>query len=104
MNQTSFIGSAEILEGGVQIVQNRNLSYAPWINWRDIVRDSDARIQIQNNERRGLYIHTLIGWLLIESVRWVFVTQLCFDIHVQKMFLSFTHPHVIHPHIVVFLL
>uniref|UniRef100_A0A8C2CLB3 receptor protein-tyrosine kinase n=1 Tax=Cyprinus carpio TaxID=7962 RepID=A0A8C2CLB3_CYPCA len=31
----------EILEGGVQIVHNRNLSYAPWINWRDIVRDSD---------------------------------------------------------------
>uniref|UniRef100_A0A671RJ94 Receptor protein-tyrosine kinase n=1 Tax=Sinocyclocheilus anshuiensis TaxID=1608454 RepID=A0A671RJ94_9TELE len=44
----------EILEGGVQIVHNRNLSYAPWINWRDIVRDSDACIQIQNNGRRGL--------------------------------------------------
>ncbi|XP_016322047.1 receptor tyrosine-protein kinase erbB-3-like isoform X2 [Sinocyclocheilus anshuiensis] len=43
----------EILEGGVQIVHNRNLSYAPWINWRDIVRDSDACIQIQNNGRRG---------------------------------------------------
>uniref|UniRef100_A0A673MID9 Receptor protein-tyrosine kinase n=1 Tax=Sinocyclocheilus rhinocerous TaxID=307959 RepID=A0A673MID9_9TELE len=43
----------EILEGGVQIVHNRNLSYAPWINWRDIVRDSVARIQIQNNGRRG---------------------------------------------------
>uniref|UniRef100_A0A673KX52 Receptor protein-tyrosine kinase n=1 Tax=Sinocyclocheilus rhinocerous TaxID=307959 RepID=A0A673KX52_9TELE len=57
----------EILEGGVQIVHNRNLSYAPWINWRDIVRDSDARIQIQNNGRRGLCIHTLIGWLLMES-------------------------------------
>uniref|UniRef100_A0A672LE69 Receptor protein-tyrosine kinase n=1 Tax=Sinocyclocheilus grahami TaxID=75366 RepID=A0A672LE69_SINGR len=42
----------EILEGGVQIVHNRNLSYAPWINWRDIVRDSVARIQIQNNGRR----------------------------------------------------
>lgn len=59
----------EILEGGVQIVHNRNLSYAPWINWRDIVRDSDAQIQIQNNGRRGLCIHTLIGWLLTESVR-----------------------------------
>uniref|UniRef100_A0A8C2HV39 Receptor protein-tyrosine kinase n=1 Tax=Cyprinus carpio TaxID=7962 RepID=A0A8C2HV39_CYPCA len=43
----------EILEGGVQIVHNRNLSYAPWINWRDIVRDSGARIQIQDNGRRG---------------------------------------------------
>uniref|UniRef100_A0A671RIJ6 Receptor protein-tyrosine kinase n=1 Tax=Sinocyclocheilus anshuiensis TaxID=1608454 RepID=A0A671RIJ6_9TELE len=57
----------EILEGGVQIVHNRNLSYAPWINWRDIVRDSDACIQIQNNGRRGLCIHILIGWLLMES-------------------------------------
>uniref|UniRef100_A0A8C1SYX9 Receptor protein-tyrosine kinase n=1 Tax=Cyprinus carpio TaxID=7962 RepID=A0A8C1SYX9_CYPCA len=55
----------EILEGGVQIVHNRNLSYAPWINWRDIVRDSDAQIQIQNNGRRGLCIHTLIGWCFV---------------------------------------
>ncbi|XP_052397274.1 receptor tyrosine-protein kinase erbB-3-like [Carassius gibelio] len=43
----------EILAGGVQIIQNRNLSYSPWINWRDIVRDSNAHIQIQNNGRRG---------------------------------------------------
>ncbi|KAK7128917.1 hypothetical protein R3I94_017219 [Phoxinus phoxinus] len=43
----------EILEGGVQIVHNRNLSHAPWINWQDIVRDSDARIQIQNNGEKG---------------------------------------------------
>uniref|UniRef100_A0A8C1IG57 receptor protein-tyrosine kinase n=1 Tax=Cyprinus carpio TaxID=7962 RepID=A0A8C1IG57_CYPCA len=58
----------EILEGGVQIVHNRNLSYAPWINWRDIVRDSDAQIQIQNNGRRGLCIHTLIGCFVCISV------------------------------------
>ncbi|XP_051962113.1 receptor tyrosine-protein kinase erbB-3-like [Xyrauchen texanus] len=43
----------EILEGGVQIVQNRNLSYAPWINWQDVVRDSSALIEIQNNGVRG---------------------------------------------------
>lgn len=43
----------EILEGGVQIVHNRNLSYAPLINWQDIVRDGDARIQIQDNGGRG---------------------------------------------------
>ncbi len=65
MNQTSFIGSAEILEGGVQIVHNRNLSYAPWINWQDIVRDSDAHIQIQNNGRRGLCI---LDWVVIDWV------------------------------------
>uniref|UniRef100_A0A8C1IG27 Receptor protein-tyrosine kinase n=1 Tax=Cyprinus carpio TaxID=7962 RepID=A0A8C1IG27_CYPCA len=65
----------EILEGGVQIVHNRNLSYAPWINWRDIVRDSDAQIQIQNNGRRGLCIHTLIGWLLTEMTKTVCAPQ-----------------------------
>lgn len=37
----------EILEGGVQIVQNKNLSLL--IKWQDIVRDGDARIEIQNN-------------------------------------------------------
>uniref|UniRef100_A0A8C1J2I6 receptor protein-tyrosine kinase n=1 Tax=Cyprinus carpio TaxID=7962 RepID=A0A8C1J2I6_CYPCA len=30
----------EILEGGVQIIQNKFLSYAPQINWLDIVKDS----------------------------------------------------------------
>uniref|UniRef100_A0A671PW99 receptor protein-tyrosine kinase n=1 Tax=Sinocyclocheilus anshuiensis TaxID=1608454 RepID=A0A671PW99_9TELE len=29
----------EILEGGVQIIQNKFLSYAPQINWLDIVKD-----------------------------------------------------------------
>ncbi|XP_062397230.1 receptor tyrosine-protein kinase erbB-3b [Sardina pilchardus] len=36
----------EILEGGVQIVNNRYLSYAPWINWKDIVRDPKAPLDI----------------------------------------------------------
>ncbi|XP_066526360.1 receptor tyrosine-protein kinase erbB-3b [Hoplias malabaricus] len=44
----------EILEGGVQIVTNRQLSYAPWINWQDIVQDSNARIEIDDNGKREL--------------------------------------------------
>lgn len=47
-----FIVISEILEGGVQIVQNKNLSLS--IKWQDIVRDGDARIEIQNNGDKGL--------------------------------------------------
>ncbi|XP_038863853.1 receptor tyrosine-protein kinase erbB-3-like [Salvelinus namaycush] len=46
----------EILEGGVQIINNRFLSYGPWVNWDDIVRDKDrakAPIDIQYNGQRG---------------------------------------------------
>uniref|UniRef100_A0A673LN01 Receptor protein-tyrosine kinase n=1 Tax=Sinocyclocheilus rhinocerous TaxID=307959 RepID=A0A673LN01_9TELE len=39
----------EILEGGVQIIQNKFLSYAPQINWLDIVKDSGAEIIIEDN-------------------------------------------------------
>ncbi|KAI4902994.1 hypothetical protein NFI96_012020 [Prochilodus magdalenae] len=39
----------EILEGGVQIIQNKFLSYAPQINWLDIVKDSGAKIIINDN-------------------------------------------------------
>lgn len=39
----------EILEGGVQIIQNKFLSYAPQINWVDIVRDTTAEIIIKDN-------------------------------------------------------
>uniref|UniRef100_A0A8C2PUG6 Receptor protein-tyrosine kinase n=1 Tax=Cyprinus carpio TaxID=7962 RepID=A0A8C2PUG6_CYPCA len=39
----------EILEGGVQIIQNKFLSYAPQINWIDIVKDSGAEIIIEDN-------------------------------------------------------
>uniref|UniRef100_A0A671RRS8 Receptor protein-tyrosine kinase n=1 Tax=Sinocyclocheilus anshuiensis TaxID=1608454 RepID=A0A671RRS8_9TELE len=42
----------EILEGGVQIIQNKFLSYAPYapqINWLDIVKDSGAEIIIEDN-------------------------------------------------------
>ncbi|XP_066520621.1 receptor tyrosine-protein kinase erbB-3a [Hoplias malabaricus] len=41
----------EILEGGVQIIQNKFLSYAPKINWLDIVKDSKAEIVINENGR-----------------------------------------------------
>ncbi|KAB5546524.1 hypothetical protein PHYPO_G00073070 [Pangasianodon hypophthalmus] len=43
----------EILVGGVQIVNNKYLSYAPWINWQDIVRDSSALIEITGNGQKA---------------------------------------------------
>ncbi|KAM4613430.1 receptor tyrosine-protein kinase erbB-3a isoform 2-T2 [Polymixia lowei] len=39
----------EILEGGVQIIQNKFLSYAPQINWMDIVKDGKAEVIINEN-------------------------------------------------------
>lgn len=39
----------EILEGGVQIIKNEFLSYAPQVNWLDIVKDSGAEVIIQDN-------------------------------------------------------
>ncbi|XP_060898548.1 receptor tyrosine-protein kinase erbB-3a isoform X2 [Labrus mixtus] len=39
----------EILEGGVKIIQNKYLSYAPQVNWPDIVKDGTAHIMIQGN-------------------------------------------------------
>lgn len=39
----------EILEGGVEIIQNEFLSYAPQINWLDIVKDNKADIIIHDN-------------------------------------------------------
>ncbi|XP_076870273.1 receptor tyrosine-protein kinase erbB-3a [Brachyhypopomus gauderio] len=39
----------EIMEGGVMIIKNRFLSYAPSINWMDIVKDSGAKITINDN-------------------------------------------------------
>ncbi|TRY54340.1 hypothetical protein DNTS_021314 [Danionella cerebrum] len=52
LEDLGFTNLTEILEGGVQIVQNKNLSYAPWINWQDIVRDSGAGIDIHDNGGR----------------------------------------------------
>ncbi|XP_047438103.1 receptor tyrosine-protein kinase erbB-3-like [Mugil cephalus] len=39
----------EILEGGVKIFQNKYLSYAPQVNWLDIVKDGTADIMIEDN-------------------------------------------------------
>ncbi|KAK1900782.1 Receptor tyrosine-protein kinase erbB-3 [Dissostichus eleginoides] len=39
----------EILEGGVKIIQNKYLSYAPQVNWLDIVKDAKADIMIEGN-------------------------------------------------------
>ncbi|XP_056606434.1 receptor tyrosine-protein kinase erbB-3a isoform X2 [Triplophysa dalaica] len=39
----------EILEGGVQIIQNKFLNYAVQINWLDIVKDSGAEVIIEGN-------------------------------------------------------
>uniref|UniRef100_A0A8C3G5C6 Receptor protein-tyrosine kinase n=1 Tax=Cyclopterus lumpus TaxID=8103 RepID=A0A8C3G5C6_CYCLU len=39
----------EILEGGVKIIQNKYLSYAPQVNWLDIVKDGTAHIMIEDN-------------------------------------------------------
>lgn len=44
---------AEILEGGVHIINNKYLRYGPWVYWQDIVRDNDAPIEVQNNGEKG---------------------------------------------------
>ncbi|XP_061640418.1 receptor tyrosine-protein kinase erbB-3a [Phyllopteryx taeniolatus] len=39
----------EILEGGVKIIQNKYLSYAPQVIWLDIVKDGTAPIVLEDN-------------------------------------------------------
>ncbi|XP_067361222.1 receptor tyrosine-protein kinase erbB-3a isoform X2 [Channa argus] len=39
----------EILEGGVRITNNKYLSFAPQVNWLDIVKDGTAHIVIEGN-------------------------------------------------------
>uniref|UniRef100_A0A3P9IQ48 receptor protein-tyrosine kinase n=1 Tax=Oryzias latipes TaxID=8090 RepID=A0A3P9IQ48_ORYLA len=39
----------EILRGGVKIIQNKFLSYAPQVNWQDIVKNGSAHIMIEEN-------------------------------------------------------
>uniref|UniRef100_A0A671X6G0 Receptor protein-tyrosine kinase n=1 Tax=Sparus aurata TaxID=8175 RepID=A0A671X6G0_SPAAU len=43
----------EILEGGVKIIQNKYLSYAPQVNWLDIVKDASADIMIEEETLTG---------------------------------------------------
>ena len=44
-----FVTSTEILEGGVQIIQNKFLSYSPQVNWLDIVKDGASEVIINDN-------------------------------------------------------
>ncbi|KAG7520094.1 receptor tyrosine-protein kinase erbB-3-like [Solea senegalensis] len=53
LRQLGLGNLTEILEGGVQIINNKYLSYGPWIFWQDIIRDSSAAIDIRFNGERG---------------------------------------------------
>uniref|UniRef100_A0A3B3UVQ4 receptor protein-tyrosine kinase n=1 Tax=Poecilia latipinna TaxID=48699 RepID=A0A3B3UVQ4_9TELE len=60
LRQLGLLNLTEILEGGVQIINNKFLSYGPSIFWQDILRDNSAPIDIQNNGERGLTLNDLI--------------------------------------------
>ncbi|XP_017270714.1 receptor tyrosine-protein kinase erbB-3b isoform X1 [Kryptolebias marmoratus] len=53
LRQLGLANLTEILDGGVQIINNKYLSYGPWIFWQDIVRDNSAPIDIQQNGEQG---------------------------------------------------
>ncbi|XP_049921768.1 receptor tyrosine-protein kinase erbB-3b [Epinephelus moara] len=53
LRQLGLANLTEILEGGVQIINNKYLSYGPWIFWQDIIRDNSAPIDIRYNGERG---------------------------------------------------
>ncbi|KAK7884303.1 hypothetical protein WMY93_027426 [Mugilogobius chulae] len=53
LRQLGLPNLTEILEGGVQIINNKYLSYGPWIYWQDIIRDNNAPIEIQYNGEKG---------------------------------------------------
>ncbi|XP_061531847.1 receptor tyrosine-protein kinase erbB-3b [Phycodurus eques] len=53
LRQLGLANLTEILEGGVQIINNKYLSYGPWIYWQDIIRDSNAPIDIRYNGEKG---------------------------------------------------
>uniref|UniRef100_A0A3Q1CIH4 Receptor protein-tyrosine kinase n=1 Tax=Amphiprion ocellaris TaxID=80972 RepID=A0A3Q1CIH4_AMPOC len=52
LRQLGLTNLTEILEGGVQIINNKYLSYGPWIYWQDIIRDNSAPIDIRYNGER----------------------------------------------------
>lgn len=58
LRQLGLANLTEILEGGVQIINNKYLSYGPWVYWQDIIRDSSAPIEIQYNGERGPCHHS----------------------------------------------
>lgn len=45
----AFVPPTEILKGGVKIIRNEYLSYAPQVNWLDIVKNESADIMIEGN-------------------------------------------------------
>ncbi|KAL0978362.1 hypothetical protein UPYG_G00169500 [Umbra pygmaea] len=49
LKELGFTHLTEILEGGVQIVRNEFLSYAPQVNWLDIVKDKSSELIISEN-------------------------------------------------------
>ncbi|XP_062420626.1 receptor tyrosine-protein kinase erbB-3-like isoform X2 [Pungitius pungitius] len=53
LRQLGLANLTEILEGGVQIINNKYLNYGPWVFWQDIIRDNGALIDIQHNGEKG---------------------------------------------------
>uniref|UniRef100_A0A3Q1JNP2 Receptor protein-tyrosine kinase n=1 Tax=Anabas testudineus TaxID=64144 RepID=A0A3Q1JNP2_ANATE len=53
LRQLGLANLTEILQGGVQIINNKYLNYGPWIFWQDIIRDSSAPIAIRLNGDKG---------------------------------------------------
>ncbi|KAM9785522.1 receptor tyrosine-protein kinase erbB-3b [Neosynchiropus ocellatus] len=53
LRQLQLSNLTEILQGGVQIINNKYLRYGPWVFWRDIVRDNGAPIDVGLNGERG---------------------------------------------------
>ncbi|KAL2104276.1 hypothetical protein ACEWY4_001144 [Coilia grayii] len=53
LEDLGLIHLTEILEGGVQIINNKYLRYASWVDWKDIVRDPNAPLVMKDNGERG---------------------------------------------------
>ncbi|KAJ8260136.1 hypothetical protein GJAV_G00177460 [Gymnothorax javanicus] len=53
LRELGFTHLTEILQGGVQILNNRFLNYVSWVNWADILRDTSAEVKISNNAEGG---------------------------------------------------
>ncbi|XP_028308979.1 receptor tyrosine-protein kinase erbB-3b isoform X2 [Gouania willdenowi] len=53
LRELGLTNLTEILKGGVQIINNKYLSYGPWIYWQDILQDNSAPIDIQYNGEQG---------------------------------------------------
>uniref|UniRef100_A0A8C9R2E4 Receptor protein-tyrosine kinase n=1 Tax=Scleropages formosus TaxID=113540 RepID=A0A8C9R2E4_SCLFO len=53
LRELGFTQLTEILEGGVQILNNKFLNYVSLVNWADIVQNSSAQIDVRNNSMMG---------------------------------------------------